>query len=529
MISWNEVLECFAESDYEVLQTVDEKQEYWRQGTLYKNMTADDKDILYFAYSDYISEMAFENQVSVIILENGRNGRHIPIGAGNVLYVKEPVSEPRGIIRLNEKFQNQFKIGQVLSFLQEAVVKDAGIQTIIEIISEFFEEPVSLLDTTFCFLAKSQSHKPGKRYSIYPDIHEKDKFDQTALKILKDGGVLEKLIHSADPFQYRFGKEIVYFIPIYVSNVKISYLTFYSNEPERWVMDKYQNYLPLLSNIMSIELAKNNFYLFNKGNYYNYIFSMLLSGENIEFEDIRMRLKLYDYDLRENIYLIEIETGMYKEFGLHKDRLADFIKNTFRNSFYIFKEGRLYFLISREEYDLITSQEITEWERTLESQKIIAAMTGPFRSFEKMAQHLKELELVLHVQKATGKQWGLYTFDQYQIKAMLFSLDCADMEIFMYKPVLELAGYDHDHGTDLVHTLQEYLKSPKDIQSVCRSLSIHRNTLYKRLDRIESVMQCDYQDGKNIMKIELTLEMLEIRYIKSAGQVYEDGKSTSCR
>lgn len=162
MISWNDVLECFTESDYEVLQTVDEKQEYWNQSTLYKNMTADDKDILYFVYSGCISQITFENQASVIILENEEEGRTIPEGAGNVLYVKEPVTEPCGIIRLNEKFQNQFKMGQMLSFLQEAIVKDAGIQNIIEIISQFFEQPVSLLDTTFCFLAKSQSYKPGK-------------------------------------------------------------------------------------------------------------------------------------------------------------------------------------------------------------------------------------------------------------------------------------------------------------------------------------------------------------------------------
>lgn len=321
---------------------------------------------------------------------------------------------------------------------------------------------------------------------------------------------MEKLICAIEPFENRFEQEIAYFIPIFLSRVKIAYLTIYSDEPDTWTMDKYQNYLPLLSNMMSIELAKNDFYLFNKGTYYNYIFSMLLSGEQIKLEDIRMRLKLYDYDLRENIYLIEIDTGMYKEFEFHRDRLADFIKNTFRNSLYVFQEGRLYFLISRGAYDLITPQETAGWERTLEAQKIIAAMTGPFWSFENMAQHLKEVELVLQVQKATGKQWGLYTFDQYQIKAMLFSLDSADMEIFMYKPVLRLAEYDREHRTELVHTLQEYLKSPKDIQAVCGRLSIHRNTLYKRLDRIESVMQCDYQTGKNIMKIELTLEMLEL-------------------
>lgn len=46
-------------------------------------------------------------------------------------------------------------------------------------------------------------------------------------------------------------------------------------------------------------MAKDNFYLFNKGTYYNYIFSMLLTGKNADIDDIRLRLKIYNYDLRE--------------------------------------------------------------------------------------------------------------------------------------------------------------------------------------------------------------------------------------
>ena len=91
---------------------------------------------------------------------------------------------------------------------------------------------------------------------------------------------------------------------------------------------------------------------------------------------------------------------------------------------------------------------------------------------------------------------------------MISYLKQEDISLFLYKPVLDLIAYDERHGTELVETLKEYLKYPKEIALICDALCIHKNTLYKRLDRIDSIMNCDYRNGTEIMKIELTLEML---------------------
>jgi sugar diacid utilization regulator len=512
MISWNEVVKCFGQSNYSVLRAVDSSEEYWNQSTLYRDMVADDRTVLYIVHSGCLNQVMFDNQVAVIILGNNDfNSDDIPKGIGNALNVIEAEAEPKGIIQLNQKFQYQFRMGYLLSFLQDAIVKDLGIQTMVELISQFFEEPVALLDTSLHFIAKSQFCKPDYSKSIYPDSHEKASFDENVINFLRKFGVLKKMISSTEPFFFKVEGEGAYYIPVMISNIKVAYFIIYSNSPEKWKVEYYLNLFPMLVKTISIEMAKDNFYLLNKGNYYNYIFLMLLSEQETDLDDIKMRLKVYDYDLRDNMYLIEIDTEMYKNVSLHKDLIADSIRRSFRNSFYVFKDDKIYYLVSRSDNDLITRQEMDLWEQTLELQKLIAAVTGPFKSLKKLKQHLREVELVLQAQKYIQEKGTLFSFEQFQAKAMLASLRSREeISIFMFRPVLDIAEYDRIHGSELVLTLKEYLKHPKNINAICDVLCIHKNTLYKRLNKIESIMKCDFHNGEIIMKIELTFEMMEI-------------------
>ena len=221
-----------------------------------------------------------------------------------------------------------------------------------------------------------------------------------------------------------------------------------------------------------------------------------------------MRLNIYGYDLRYNLYLLEVDSNIEEIKSLHKDKIAESIRNTFRNSFYVFKEDRVFFLISRHEDELLTFDEMEGWNMSLESQNLIGAMTGPFTDFADIHKHMKEVRMVLDAVLQTDNQKNLYTFEEYQTKSMISYLKQEDISLFLYKPVLDLIAYDERHGTELVETLKEYLKYPKEIALICDALCIHKNTLYKRLDRIDSIMNCDYRNGTEIMKIELTLEML---------------------
>lgn len=346
MISWKKVVECFHDSEYSVIKQENCDQEYWNQKTLYEGMTADDETVIYIVPSGILSRVGFANNVAVIILYDKEcDLQLIQQHVGNMIVVNEDKNVPRGIIALDLQFQSQFKIGYIMQKLLEFVSKDKGIQEIVEIISGFFREPIALLDTTFRFIARSQTYKPISGKSIFSDeAHYGEGYNKAMLDFFRKSGRLEQLIHANTPFCFKItDEESAYYVPVIVNKIKVAYLIIYSNKPGNTLEEYYLEYLPLFAQMVSIELAKDNFYLFNKGSYFNHIFSMILSDENVDVEDVRMRLQIYDYYLRENMYLIEIDPTAYESHNPKKDKIASSIHHIFKNSFYVFKDNRIYF------------------------------------------------------------------------------------------------------------------------------------------------------------------------------------------
>ncbi len=512
MTSWTKVLECFHASHAKQIYTTDPEQEYWYFKTLYSGMNADDNTALYLVHWEDIPDISFSGNVAVIILTNSESALSgCPnIISGNSLILPACDLTTQGLIALDEEFRRQFKVGYVLQQLLEIVSGNGGIQNVIETISAFFQEPIALLDTTFRYIARSETYKPISGKSIFSDdAHYGVGFNRTMLEYFRKRGLLDKLMYTHTPFSFNLDhEEHAYFVPVIVNKLKVAYLIIYSNKPEANAEEFYMNYLPLFSQMISIELAKRNFYLFNKGTYFNYIFSLILSEENVDVEDIRMRLHIYNYELRENMYLIEVDTRQDADQQTHKNQIAESIRNTFRNSFYTLHENRIFFLISRFDNELLTEEEIESWDMSLKSQNLVAAITGPFTGFSDIHKHIREVRMLLDAMLETNENRNIYTFSEYQTKAMINYLKKEDIGLFLYKPVLALVEYDELHSTELVVTLKEYLQHPKEITAICNTLCIHKNTLYKRLEKIDSLMNCDIRNGHEIMKIELTLDLL---------------------
>ncbi|MDF5754600.1 helix-turn-helix domain-containing protein [Spongiactinospora sp. TRM90649] len=69
---------------------------------------------------------------------------------------------------------------------------------------------------------------------------------------------------------------------------------------------------------------------------------------------------------------------------------------------------------------------------------------------------------------------------------------------------------DAPHGAELAATLEGYLDSGGEIQGAARRLSIHRSTLYYRLDRIRELTGCDITDGSIRLELHAGLRIARL-------------------
>ena len=198
--------------------------------------------------------------------------------------------------------------------------------------------------------------------------------------------------------------------------------------------------------------------------------------------------------------------------GQWESAVPDYLRQVFHNSIYVRREHKLFFLISRNENEMIDQRELDTWNASLKADSLRGGLTGPFTDFSNMSRHCSELDLAIAVGQSNKENKGesIVWFQQHLLDAMLVCLhERGILESFCYPPVLKLADYDRWHRQHLVETLRAYIRSPKDIPVVCESLGVHKNTLYKRLEKIKDVMGCDISAADNVLQIQLTLKILD--------------------
>jgi sugar diacid utilization regulator len=74
-----------------------------------------------------------------------------------------------------------------------------------------------------------------------------------------------------------------------------------------------------------------------------------------------------------------------------------------------------------------------------------------------------------------------------------------------------LRDYDHDHGTEMLATLEAYVRAHFNLTKSAKMLSIHPNTVVYRLRRIRELSGRDPQVVDDLIVLSLALKVLELR------------------
>jgi GAF domain-containing protein len=79
-----------------------------------------------------------------------------------------------------------------------------------------------------------------------------------------------------------------------------------------------------------------------------------------------------------------------------------------------------------------------------------------------------------------------------------------------YEAIERLVDYDRRRRTELVKTLEQYLRDRRSIATTARVLYIHANTLRQRLDRIEQLTGLDLS-SEDLLSLELAVKLVRLR------------------
>lgn len=125
-------------------------------------------------------------------------------------------------------------------------------------------------------------------------------------------------------------------------------------------------------------------------------------------------------------------------------------------------------------------------------------------------QSVKSLELG----RQTDAAGALHHYAHYAIfHAFEACAGEVDLHEICHPGLRQLADSDDPADRELLQTLSVYLSDLKNPTGVAADLHIHRNTLFYRINKIESLLGCDLNRGNVIFDLLLSFKL--IRYLAS--------------
>lgn len=99
----------------------------------------------------------------------------------------------------------------------------------------------------------------------------------------------------------------------------------------------------------------------------------------------------------------------------------------------------------------------------------------------------------------------------YELYSVLFAHDPGGVDRFVHAAIGPVLDYDRAHNTDLVATLQAFVRNSASPTKTARALNYHPNTILQRLDRLRRLLGEDWRNDERLFRISAAVRLHELR------------------
>ncbi len=233
----------------------------------------------------------------------------------------------------------------------------------------------------------------------------------------------------------------------------------------------------------------------------------LLSGE-INHDDSAYRQSMEKYGLLGEKAVAVIDYKFDEKYlqtenqAYHNDRVMRKMISLFEQYFgkinYLNQYNRQAFIISAdntEEKDIVNTIR-TIYNIFIKENKTVHLRIG----IGEIAQGLEGLKKSYdqsRIARKTINKSGVMFYKELGIYQLLFYIDDTSKIDDYVKEILNpLLVYDKKNNQNLIDTLREYLKCGQNVSQASQNLYIHRNTMIKRVEKIEELLGCSIKNAE---------------------------------
>lgn len=268
----------------------------------------------------------------------------------------------------------------------------------------------------------------------------------------------------------------------------------------------------LLCDAFSIELQKNKYNHLSQGLLHQCFLLDLLDDKFKDESKIDERIKILGLKLKRKLFVLFLDTQNFDATKSTLPYLREEVEHKLANSSAIIYNSNIAILASCENEMHFLENESKVLREFMITNNLQAGISRSFTDLTEVREHYLESVEALKLGNLLKKETHFFRYADYLIYDLInCHADNENYKRFLHRSLLKLMEYDKKNNTEFVHSFHIYLRSFKNIKDSATALNIHRNTMFYRIEKIESILNVDLNDVDILFQLYLSYRILEIQ------------------
>lgn len=400
--------------------------------------------------------------------------------------------------------------------LYDSLFTQDNIDGILKTVENFLNNPVFILDTSYRFISRSPLARD--EISSTETHNEENYLLSDIVSLMKKDKCIDSIYKTTNSFFYYSDQSLI-FCSIRINTLTIAYICVLQSK--RKFEQEDLELTNILSNILSIQIQKEHLFISNSGLDEEYYLMDLLVNKIDNLEYAEKRLKHGNFSLDKNLLILSIPYKQKYEdyrhnFGLKQ--IIDGLKRILGNCISTYHKDMIIFLISNSHQQVISESIKSSLLEFLKLNNLKCGISFVFENLSYIKDYFYQSINTLQLSSHMKINENLNYFEDY-VEYYLFhmannitnDLHKINLSTLVHPWIKKLIKFDEENKGELFITLKTYLENNRNANNTSSKLNIHRSTFFYRLNKIQSLLDTSFDNGNNLLKLELSFKLLSYK------------------
>lgn len=417
--------------------------------------------------------------------------------------------------RLQEFFVEDVAVTDRIRRMLSALLTDNGLQYLVEEGSKAMGNPLMVVDAGLHYIARSIELAPDDDSRFAQVMRQELQFDsvlEDGASYIRDSGIDDRLARTRRPIllhnEHLGCNTLVGTVTVH--GICLAHVTMAETQHPFGSLDEecFARFVLFVGQ----QLQKTPLYEVSGNQSEAYFLVSLLEDDQPSPAVVRRRLSVLEFSPLPVLYAVVLAEPSRRMTAHDTENVAGQLAGALHNGIHACYEGELVVLLSRAEGDELDEATVQALARTANLNGLSCGISNPFGDLVDIRRFWGQARCAIRCGGRFASALDDHSVFRYRDYAYVDLLDVANRSMSLLDlcepKLMRLVRHDEQHGGELTETLFEYLQSAQSTTRAAKLLSLHKNTLLYRLNRVREITGCDLSSGEDVFRLQLSFRLL---------------------